>query len=72
MQPFEAAIATLFADPNIAHDAVWRSGGGGVTVCVVIKRPDQIVGFDACHAALKRGLRHFTCFALPKRNLVPQ
>jgi hypothetical protein len=52
MQAFEAALAALFADPNIASDAIWRAGGvgGGIAVRVVTKRPDQLVGFGASRA----------------------
>jgi len=48
------AIDVLFADPNLARDAVYTSEGGEpVTVRVIAKRPDEIVGFDETriHAA---------------------
>lgn len=54
MQAFEAALATLFADPNIARDAIWRASGVGVGIAVraVTKRPDQLVGFGASRAVV--------------------
>jgi hypothetical protein len=49
---FTAATDGLFADPNIATDAVWRAGGVGVgtAVRVVTRRPDQVVGFGDSRA----------------------
>lgn len=40
---FSSAIDDLFADPNIARDAVWRPGGigDGVSVRVIARRPDR-------------------------------
>jgi hypothetical protein len=51
---FAAAIDDLFADPNIARDATWRAGGAGagITVRVVTRRPDQVVGFGDSRAVL--------------------
>ena len=47
MDAFAAATDALFADPNIARDAIWRAGGAGagIAVRVVARRPDQVVGF---------------------------
>jgi|SRR5581483_9787869 hypothetical protein len=47
MDAFAAATDALFADPNIAHDAIWRAGGvgSGVSVRVITKRPDQVGSF---------------------------
>jgi hypothetical protein len=51
---FAAATDALFADPNIARDAIWRAGGAGagIAVRVVTKRPDQVVGFGDSRAIL--------------------
>ncbi len=39
------AIDTLFADPNIAVDAVYQAEGGEpVTVRVIARRPDEVIG----------------------------
>ena len=47
MDAFTAAIDALFADPNIARDALWRSGGegAGIVVRIITKRPDQAANF---------------------------
>ncbi len=47
MSVFAAAIDDLFADPEIARDALWRPGGtgSGVQVRVVARRPDRIGDF---------------------------
>jgi hypothetical protein len=44
-----AAIAAIFADPNMAADATWYAGGVGTGTSVhVIKRaPDTVTGFGA-------------------------
>lgn len=54
MDAFEATVGALFADPNIARDAIWRAGGigSGITVRVVPRRPDQVVGFGDSRAVL--------------------
>ena len=54
MDAFAAAIESIFADPNIARDAVWRAGGvgDGIPVRVVTRRPDQAVGFGDSRAIL--------------------
>lgn len=48
------AADTLFADPNIARNALWRTGGAGAgaAVRVITKRPDQITGFGDSRAIL--------------------
>jgi hypothetical protein len=46
MTAFAAAIDDLFADPNIASDAVYTpTGGDPMTVRVIARRPNEIVGF---------------------------
>jgi hypothetical protein len=54
MTAFGAAIDTLFADPALARDALWRLGGtgDGTTVRVIRKRPDQVVGFGDSRAVV--------------------
>lgn len=54
MDAFTAATDALFADPNIARDAIWRAGGAdvGITVRVVFRRPDQVAGFGDSRAIL--------------------
>lgn len=58
MDAFTAATETLFADPNIARSALWRTGGegAGVAVRVIAKRPDQVVGFGDSRAVLPAAL----------------
>ena len=54
MPAFAAAIDALFADANIATDAVYTPNGDGpINVRVVARRPDEIVGFGdtRIHAA---------------------
>jgi hypothetical protein len=47
MTAFAAAIDALFADPNLALDAVYRPGGAdpGVPVRIVVRRPDRVSEF---------------------------
>lgn len=47
MTAFSAAVDAIFADPNMAADAVWRPCSGGVgTACrVILARPDTQNGF---------------------------
>ena len=47
MSAFANATASLFRDPNLAQDALWRSGGAGAPVAlrVVLRRPDAVTGF---------------------------
>lgn len=54
MTAIEMALEALFSDPNIACDAVWRSGGAGAGtgVRVITKKPDQVVGFGDSRAIL--------------------
>ncbi len=55
MTVFATAINDLFADPNIARDAVWRPGGigDGIPVRAIIRRPDRNAEFGdvAVHTA---------------------
>jgi hypothetical protein len=54
MPAFAAAIDVLFADANIATDAVYTPNGDDpINVRVVARRPDEIVGFGdtRIHAA---------------------
>lgn len=45
MTVFAAAIAAIFADPNIGEDALWRAGGTGAPVMVrVVRRRGDRVG----------------------------
>jgi hypothetical protein len=54
MSIFAVATDALFADPNIARDAIWRAGGAGpwVTARIVTRRPDQVVSFGDSRAVL--------------------
>lgn len=47
MAAIAAAIAALFADPNIAVDAIYRAGGegDGAAVRIVWRAPDQVTEF---------------------------
>lgn len=47
MSVFASAIDDLFADPNLALDAVFRAGatGADVPVRVMLRRPDRIGEF---------------------------
>lgn len=46
MTAFDAAVAALFADPNIGRDAVYTSDGGAPTpVRVIARRVDVISDF---------------------------
>jgi hypothetical protein len=47
MSVFAAAIDALFADPNLALDAVYRAGGvdPAVPVRAILRRPDRIGEF---------------------------
>ncbi len=50
MGAIETAINALFADPNIAMDAIYRTEGTGdpQTVRIVTKRPDEVLDFGDC------------------------
>ena len=55
MTAFVSAINALFADSNLAVDAVYTPAGGDpLTVRVVARRPDEITGFGdtRVHAAI--------------------
>ena len=54
MDAFAVATDALFADPNIATEAIWRVGGAGTgtAVRVVTRRPGQVVGFGDSRAVL--------------------
>jgi hypothetical protein len=47
MTAFAAATSTLFRDPNIAVDALYRPGGigSGVAIRVIRSAPDQVAAF---------------------------
>jgi len=47
MSAFAAAVDAIFADPNMAADAIWREDrvGPPVTVRVIRKSPDQIAEY---------------------------
>ncbi|HAX90864.1 MAG TPA: hypothetical protein DCY07_01460 [Rhodospirillaceae bacterium] len=50
---FAAAMDDLFADPNIAANAVYlpSSGGAGSDVRVILKRPDEVASFGEARIA---------------------
>ena len=49
MNAFATAMNTIFADANMAVDAIWFAGGTGpgVAVRVIRKSPDEIIPFGA-------------------------
>ena len=49
MNAFATAIDRIFADPNMAVDALWFAGGtgSGVAVRIIRKSPDEITPFGA-------------------------
>ena len=51
MNALATAIAHIFADANMAVDALWFAGGtgSGVIVRVIRKSPDEITPFGAGH-----------------------
>jgi hypothetical protein len=55
MNAFMGAIDDLFANPDIARDAVWRPGGtgDGIPVRAIARRPDREAEFGdiAVHTA---------------------
>jgi hypothetical protein len=53
MSAFANAVDALFADPNIATDAVWRTGGAdpGMPVRVIVRQPDRIGNFGETRIA---------------------
>lgn len=54
LSAFSEAIDAIFADENVAEDAIWRAGGAGagVPVRVIRKSPDEIASFGASRAIL--------------------
>jgi hypothetical protein len=50
---FAAAIDALFADPNLAAEALCRAGGAdpGIPVRVIVRRPDRIGDFGETRIA---------------------
>lgn len=42
-------VDLIFADPNMAMDALWRSGGvgAGIPVRVIRRAPDEVSSFSA-------------------------
>lgn len=50
---FSAAMDDLFADPNVAADAVYlpSTGGAGSDVRVILKRPDEVASFGEARIA---------------------
>ena len=59
MTAFAALFETLFANPDMAVDAVWRRAGTGapVSVRLVAARPDDILDLGA--TKLRRNLAKF-------------
>ena len=49
MNAFATAMNVIFADPNMAVDAIWFAGGTGpaIAVRVIRKSPDEITPFGA-------------------------
>lgn len=47
MLAFEAALARVFADPNMAVDATWLAGGAepALPIRLIRKAPDEVTGF---------------------------
>lgn len=47
MSVFSAAIDAIFADPNMAADAVWKESGvgAGLPCRLILKRPDELTDF---------------------------
>lgn len=47
MTAFAAAVAMIFADPNMAVDAEWRPGGAtpGHTIRAIRKAPDHLTSY---------------------------
>lgn len=47
MLAFEAALARVFADPNMAVDAQWLAGGAepAMPIRLIRKAPDEVTGF---------------------------
>lgn len=51
MSVFAEAIGDLFADPNLARDALWRAGGTGspLPVRIILRQPDRVGSFGETH-----------------------
>lgn len=66
MSAFANATAALFRDPNLAQDALWRSGGGGapVGVRVMLRRPDAVNGFGEGRFVTDSVMIDFECATL--------
>lgn len=47
MLAFETALARVFADPNMAVDAQWLSGGAepALPIRLIRRAPDEVTGF---------------------------
>lgn len=46
MTAFASALDRLFADPNLARDAVWRPAvGDPVLVRIMLRQPDEVASF---------------------------
>ena len=58
MTAIAAALDVLFADPNLARDAVYRAGDAepGLPVRVVLRQPDRIAEFGATRIASETAL----------------
>jgi hypothetical protein len=66
LSAFAIATAALFRDPNLAQDAVWRSGGAGapVAVRVMLLQPDAVTGFGEGRFVTDSVLIDVECTAL--------
>jgi hypothetical protein len=53
MQAFTDAIDTLFADPNLGVDAIYRTGGAdpGTTLRAIVRQPDRVGTFGETRIA---------------------
>lgn len=71
MSAFATATAALFRDPNLAQDALWRTGGAGVPVAfrVMLRRPDTVTGFGEGRFVTDSVIIDVECAALG--NLAP-
>ncbi len=54
MSVFAQASDDLFDDPHLALKALWRANGAdaGIPVRVILRRPDEVVGFGDSRAVL--------------------
>ena len=54
MSVFAVALDDLFADPEVARDALWRAGGNdpAMPVRVIARRPDRIADFGETRVAV--------------------